>query len=184
MNTSSAIRRRLKGRHGGSSGFTLIEIVVVVALAGMILAGVLIAISAAQQSVRDSQRRAAVSQVESALEQWAATHSGSYAGAAGGMLTIADLYGVSDSTCPGSAVGPQYLDVGLNAPGGSHFTCPSPPYSAPTTNSQMSIADRDGGNTTNDGYCVRVKLEGGGNEVYGATDTNKSARNMTSSGCS
>ena len=161
-------------------GFTLIEIVVVIALAALILYGVLAAASIAEQSSRDAQRRNAVAQVESALEQYALTHSNSYAdsGNPNDFVDMVDLYGNCGG---GSASSTQYLDCGVLAPGGSQYA--DGPQGGPTATNQISITDRSGTYTQNDGYCVRVKLEGGGGEIYGATDSNKSGRSMNG-GCS
>jgi type II secretory pathway pseudopilin PulG len=169
------------------AAFTLIEIVVVLALAALILSGILLAVNAAQQSTRDSQRRSAVSQVESALEGWALTHSNSYSngGSPALMVTVADLYG----NC-GSGV-TQYLDCSVTAPGtGAKYQ--AGPVTGPTATNQISITDRSAqyntqcttvpGSCTN-GYCVTVKLEAGNKEIYGASDTNKSGRNMTGGYC-
>ena len=168
------------------SAFTLIEIVVVLALAALILAGVLLAVNAAQQSTRDAQRRSAVSQVESALEGWALTHSNSYAddSSPAQMVNVADLYG----NCGASVT--QYLDCGLTVPGGGRYQ--PGPVTGPTATNQISITDRSAQYRTqctavpgscSNGYCVTVMLESGNKEIYGATDTNKTGRNMTSSYC-
>lgn len=163
------------------SAFTLIEIVIVLALASILLAVVLMAVNGAQQASRDAQRRNAVSQVESALEQWALTHSNSYA-SSGKMVTVSDLYGAC-----GSGTAAQYLDCGVVVPGtGAQFA--SGPTTGPTAANQISITDRSAtysgtcgsvpGSCSN-GYCVTVMLEAGNNEIYGSTDTNKVGRNMS-----
>jgi prepilin-type N-terminal cleavage/methylation domain-containing protein len=59
-------------------GFTLIEIVIVLAIAALILAGVLIAVTGAQTSRRDTQRKNDISTVASYLEQVASNNSGAY----------------------------------------------------------------------------------------------------------
>ncbi|TAK89024.1 type II secretion system protein [Patescibacteria group bacterium] len=59
-------------------GFTLIEIVIVLAIAALVLAGILIAVGGAQQSRRDEERRAAVGRFVSQLEQSAANANGNY----------------------------------------------------------------------------------------------------------
>lgn len=59
-------------------GFTLIEIVIVLAIAALVLAGILIAVGGAQQSRRDEERRAAVGRFISQLEQSAANANGAY----------------------------------------------------------------------------------------------------------
>jgi prepilin-type N-terminal cleavage/methylation domain-containing protein len=65
-------------------GFTLIEIVIVLAIAALILAGVLLAVTGAQRSRRDTQRRDDAGRVASYLEQSASNFNGNYPGTAGG----------------------------------------------------------------------------------------------------
>jgi prepilin-type N-terminal cleavage/methylation domain-containing protein len=57
-------------------GFTLIEIVIVLAIAALVLAGVLIAVSGAQKSRRDTQRKDDVGKIASYLEQYASNNNG------------------------------------------------------------------------------------------------------------
>jgi prepilin-type N-terminal cleavage/methylation domain-containing protein len=59
-------------------GFTLIEIVIVLAIAALILAGVLVAVSGAQTSRRDTQRKNDITTVASYLEQIASNNNGNY----------------------------------------------------------------------------------------------------------
>jgi prepilin-type N-terminal cleavage/methylation domain-containing protein len=59
-------------------GFTLIELVIVLAIAALILAGVLIAVSGAQKSRRDTQRKNDLSTMASYMEQYASNHQGSF----------------------------------------------------------------------------------------------------------
>ncbi len=59
-------------------GFTLIEIVLVLAIAGLLLVIVFLAVSGAQKSRRDSQRKNDISRVAAALESYASNTSGAY----------------------------------------------------------------------------------------------------------
>ena len=59
-------------------GFTLIEIVLVLAIAGLLLVIVFLAVSGAQKSRRDSQRKGDVSSVAGSLENYASNNNGSY----------------------------------------------------------------------------------------------------------
>lgn len=68
-------------------GFTLVEIVIVLAIAALILAAILLAVNGAQQSRRDSARRDAAGQIGSLLEESAGNHNGIYPGQAGGITT-------------------------------------------------------------------------------------------------
>jgi prepilin-type N-terminal cleavage/methylation domain-containing protein len=59
-------------------GFTLIEIVLVLAIAGLILLMVFLAVSGAQKSRRDTQRKEDISRIASQLESYASNNSGAY----------------------------------------------------------------------------------------------------------
>lgn len=59
-------------------GFTLIEIVLVLAIAGLLLVIVFLAVSGAQKSRRDSQRKNDVSRIAAALESYSSNNNGSY----------------------------------------------------------------------------------------------------------
>lgn len=61
-----------------NKGFTLIEIVIVIAIAALILVGVLLAVQGAQKNRRDSQRKNDASRIAAQLEQYASNHSGTY----------------------------------------------------------------------------------------------------------
>lgn len=78
-------------------GFTLIEIVLVLALAALIIAMVFLALSGAQKSRRDTQRKQALSQIVSQLEQYASNNSGIYPAsvAAANTAMASYLYGTS-----------------------------------------------------------------------------------------
>lgn len=57
-------------------GFTLIEIVIVLAIAGLIFVIIFIAIGSAQRSRRDQQRRDTVGQYFAAIDQYASNNNG------------------------------------------------------------------------------------------------------------
>lgn len=65
-----------------SKAFTLIEVVIVIAIGALIILVVLQAVSNAQQSQRDSTRRQEAGQISAALEQYAANNQGDYPGGA------------------------------------------------------------------------------------------------------
>jgi prepilin-type N-terminal cleavage/methylation domain-containing protein len=66
-------------------GFTLIEIVLVLAIAGLLLVIVFLAVSGAQKSRRDSQRKNDASAFAAALEQYASNNAGQYPTAKAGL---------------------------------------------------------------------------------------------------
>ena len=63
-------------------GFTLIEIVLVLAIAGLLLVIVFLAVSGAQRSRRDTQRKNDVSRLAASIENYASNNNGSYPTAA------------------------------------------------------------------------------------------------------
>jgi prepilin-type N-terminal cleavage/methylation domain-containing protein len=60
------------------SGFTLIEIVIVLAIAALIMVIVFVAVQGAQRSRRDTTVRNSASQTLAAMEQFASNNSGTY----------------------------------------------------------------------------------------------------------
>jgi prepilin-type N-terminal cleavage/methylation domain-containing protein len=64
----------LSGRR--SSGFTLIEIVLVLAIAGLILVAVFLALQGAQRTRRDHERKQDLAEVVAAVHLYAANHDG------------------------------------------------------------------------------------------------------------
>ena len=59
-------------------GFTIIEVVLVLAIAGLIFMIVFLAVPALQRSRRDTQRRSDAARFTAQLEQYAANKNGSY----------------------------------------------------------------------------------------------------------
>jgi prepilin-type N-terminal cleavage/methylation domain-containing protein len=74
-------------------GFTLIEIVLVLAIAGLLLVIVFLAVSGAQKSRRDTQRKNDLSRIAAQLESAASNDNGLYPGMAGANMTWAQFYG-------------------------------------------------------------------------------------------
>ena len=65
-------------------GFTLIEIVLVLAIAGLLLVIVFLAVSGAQKSRRDTQRKSDVSRLAAQVEAYASNNAGNYPAALSG----------------------------------------------------------------------------------------------------
>lgn len=66
-------------------GFTLIEVVIVLAIAALIILVVLQAVSAAQRSSRDNTRKQEAGQVAAMLEQYASNNRGRYPSSLSGL---------------------------------------------------------------------------------------------------
>ncbi len=64
----------MRPRPAHSAGFTLIEIVLVIAIAGFLLIVVFLAVSGAQRARRDTVRKNDAVAFEAAVVQWAANH--------------------------------------------------------------------------------------------------------------
>lgn len=60
------------------AGFTLIEVVIVLAIAGLIFVIVLLAVSQAQTARRNTQRKNDLNRISAQLEQYASNNQGSY----------------------------------------------------------------------------------------------------------
>ncbi|MBW7955910.1 type II secretion system protein [Patescibacteria group bacterium] len=84
------------------AGFTLIELMVVVAIIGILMAAGILAFSNAQQNARDSRRRADIDAISKALEQYYANNSSSYPATAGAINSYFPA-GVSPSDPQGGA---------------------------------------------------------------------------------
>lgn len=67
------------------NGFTLIEIVIVLAIAALIMVIVFLAVQGAQRSRRDTQRKNDANRIVALANNAAATSNGNYPGAAGGV---------------------------------------------------------------------------------------------------
>lgn len=61
-----------------TSGFTLIEMLVVISIIGILASLTLVSYSGAQKQARDSQRRSDLNQYRNALEAFAASNEGNY----------------------------------------------------------------------------------------------------------
>lgn len=76
-------------------GFTLVEIIMVLGIAALITAAVFIAVSGAQRSARDTQRRADAQKLATAIEQYTANNNGKLPDVGIGLAadnTIKSLY--------------------------------------------------------------------------------------------
>ncbi len=73
-------------------GFTLIEIVLVLAIAGLLLVIVFLAVSGAQKSRRDNQRKNDLSAFAASLELYASNNNGTYPTVAQAAAAAYDTY--------------------------------------------------------------------------------------------
>ena len=71
-----------------SSGFTLLELLVVVSIIGILIAVSTAAFSTAQRKSRDAKRRGDVKSMQNAFEQYVAQNDGSYGASCAAMTTL------------------------------------------------------------------------------------------------
>jgi prepilin-type N-terminal cleavage/methylation domain-containing protein len=72
------LSKLIKPKSQDSKGFTLIEIVIVLAIAGLIFVIVFLAVQQAQRSRRDTQRRSDAARLAAAVETYAGNNGGNY----------------------------------------------------------------------------------------------------------
>lgn len=99
-------------------GFTLIEIVLVLAIAGLLLVIVFLAVSGAQKSRRDSQRKNDLSRLSSQIESYASNTNGTYPT----TLQIAGFQTYIPTNFKDPSTGANYTLTGLGTPGGVLYT--------------------------------------------------------------
>lgn len=81
----------MKKTHSKPLGFTIFELIIVLAVGSLIIVMVLLAVSAANRSSRDTKRKADALSFSSALEQWAQNHSGNLPTVASGAIVLNSL---------------------------------------------------------------------------------------------
>jgi prepilin-type N-terminal cleavage/methylation domain-containing protein len=98
-----------KKNKGSESGFTIIEVLIVLAIAGLILVVVLIAIPQLQRNQRNSARQNDASRVATSVSNWVANNNGGVPSTAAHLDEIsADLGGLSQYTLVTSGAGANF----------------------------------------------------------------------------
>ena len=143
------------------SGFTIIEVVLVLAIAGLIFLIVFLAVPALQRSQRDQARKSDVGRIIAAVQDWKSNHRGQ-------LPTATDLAG------PGAPVGTFYSGMtkgsSLEDPsGGAYEFTLSTAVLTNTTDGKLAYSPGQvcttsgnamtGGGATN--FAVLMKLESG-----------------------
>lgn len=104
-------------------GFTLIEIVLVLAIAGLILVIVFLAVSGAQKSRRDTQRKNDNARLLSQVESCASNNSGNY----GGACSAAVSYNTGGTYQPSNFKDPTLgTDYTVSVVAALPAACPTP----------------------------------------------------------
>ncbi len=93
------------------AGFTLIELMVVVAIIGILMAAGIVAFTNAQQNARDARRRADIDAISKALEQYNQNNDSAYPASASAISTY-----FPSGAAPGDPQGGSYsLSLATNA---------------------------------------------------------------------
>lgn len=143
-----------------TKGFTIIEVVLVLAIAGLIFLIVFLALPALQRQQRDTQRRSDASKVLTAIQNYQSNNSGAVPASQAAVDILRDTYVKGNNTDtftdPG---GTTYVMTWKNnvtdlatVPANNTFFV----YSGAKCNGEAAVAG-----TTNQA-AVRVKLENGG----------------------
>ena len=104
----------MKSLNKKEQGFTLIEIVIVLAIAAAIILMVFLAVTGVRKSQRDTQRRSDAGRMAATLEQYASNYGGAYPATAG------DAAGWFDGYVSGSFKAPNNGSYSLAASAGGY----------------------------------------------------------------
>jgi prepilin-type N-terminal cleavage/methylation domain-containing protein len=148
-------------------GFTIIEVVLVLAIAGLIFLVVFLALPALQRSQRDTTRKNDMGRMTSQMNQYQANHKGTLPSDQPGITDFVKNYmlAASDTFVDPSGKGSQTLD-GKEAYTVTIKTDDSVPSDAGTIFYRKG-ANCDGVTGTRN-YALRMKLEGGGDYCVGS----------------
>lgn len=128
-------------------GFTLIEIVIVLAIAALIMVVVFLAVQGAQRNQRDQTRRDIVQRTKAQLEQAKGNNNGTYPAA---DATFANTYmGATSGTL--ATQGISFTWVGNAAPAAANSTC-----TAPAANAAVITSDAAGQANPRVGTCLEA----------------------------
>jgi prepilin-type N-terminal cleavage/methylation domain-containing protein len=142
-----------------SKGFTLIEIVVVIAIAALILAAILIFVPQAQKSQRDSDRRSAAAKTVSKLTECASNQNGALCTTTGKFGSAGTLYSAGITGPGGTPYTMTFSALAGGAPGAAGGG-PANGASCSTSTTMTIYANGTGG------QYAEVCLEAGGGTVY------------------
>ena len=93
----------MKSLNKKEQGFTLIEIVIVLAIAAAIILMVFLAVTGVRKSQRDTQRRSDAGRMAATLEQYASNYGGAYPMDAGSVLGWYNGYVTNSFKAPNNA---------------------------------------------------------------------------------
>lgn len=136
-------------------GFTLIEIVIVLAIAALIMVIVFVAVQGANRARRDTSRKNDANTVLAQAEQWASNNNGDYPAALAGPPVFA--------TNPVTTAGNNPYNLPVRDPNGNTYVY-NYATTAPAVNniSVSRNSDCTGGTPGNRVFAVRAFQESGG----------------------
>ena len=139
-----------KGLLKKDKGFTIIEVVLVLAIAGLIFLIVFLALPQLQKSRRDTQRRNDGGRMVSSLESWAGNNNGNYPTSTGERTSFLS----------------EYITDQINTPDGNNYSITWGTSTNPGGTDNVVIAvgsgtDCDGNAMSGRTTAVRVGLEQG-----------------------
>ncbi|MBS7346551.1 MAG: type II secretion system protein, partial [Candidatus Sacchiramonaceae bacterium] len=142
--------------HKQQTGFTIIEVVLVLAIAGLIFLMVFIALPALQRSQRDAQRKNDISRIKSALESYKSNNRGRLP---------------SDTQIYTEFSGPYLVDLdgGFNDPDGSRYVI-SPIEIGRNVNSYYTHRDVSGEMMRQVFFVRNARCANGTTETYGGSN--------------
>ena len=129
---------KLSEKEKSTAGFTIIEIMIVLAIAGLILLIVFLAVPALQRSARNTQRKNDVSAIAAAAANYISNNNGTIPTALGN-----DADGVSVDLCivggcPGANTNKEPAKLGYYTQGKVSFS-PGPTPTSPTTDTVVIV---------------------------------------------
>lgn len=144
-------------------GFTIIEVVLVLAIAGLIFLMVFIALPTLQRNQRDTTRRNDISRFKAQLNQYQANNKGSVPTA--GCTATSGFTGTSAADFVGRYMGGDFKDPSS----GNSYSCATSAISSSSATGSWYYApamkcsgERMVQNTGARNYAVQMKLEGSG----------------------
>lgn len=110
------IKKNIKGMSVLDMGFTLVEILVVIAIIGILATLAIISYTGAQKQARDTQRKSDIKQYQMALESYSAKNNGTYPVSTGATSVTDYCVDLEMDSCPDDPVtddGYRYTSDGL-----------------------------------------------------------------------
>lgn len=169
----TGMNNRYRSASGDKQGFTIIEVVLVLAIAGLIFLMVFVALPALQRGQRDAQRRNDLSRINTQLNNYQGSTRGKIPASSSQLdaFVVGYLDGTSDGYAGNEYVDPNgpnndapASDSGYEIIYNDNSTISSPRNAAVYYTDGQICAEDGSGKTTSSGasarnYALRIKLE-------------------------